>query len=276
MNSELIAAAEAAMAKGSKSFRFASRILSSEKRAAAYLLYSWCRYCDDQIDDAASSEAALKNLTALREQTQMCFNNTPSSVWEFEALRVVANHYKIPSRYFFELLDGMEMDVQGKRYASTAELLLYCYCVAGTVGLMMSHILGVKSDRAFDHACKLGIAMQLTNIARDVGEDAIRGRCYIPAEMRAPRPDVTFESVENILKLAETYYHEGNAGLRYLDVRSALAIATASSVYREIGMVVKRLRDASFQVRAVVTHTRKLYCVVKAFFKVFQSRLQTF
>lgn len=274
MNQELIAAAETAITNGSKSFRFASRILAPEKRAAAYFLYSWCRYCDDKIDDALSSTEAMENLKVLRQQTLDCLNHTQTNIWVFDALSSVATDYKIPNRYFFELLDGMEMDVQGRKYTSTAELLQYCYCVAGTVGLMMSHILGVKSPKAFDHACKLGIAMQLTNIARDVTEDAKRGRCYIPTELQTSTSSITFESVENVLRLAESYYKEGNYGLRYLDIRSAFAIATASSVYREIGFVVKRLRNVSFKIRAVVSLSRKCFCVVKALFKVFQSRLQ--
>ena len=98
------------------------------------------------------------------------------------ALQYIVRRYGIPAHYASELIEGMAMDVRGIRYANLRELLLYCYRVAGTVGLMMSHVMGLRDESALKHAADLGIAMQLTNIARDVTEDASMGRIYLPLD----------------------------------------------------------------------------------------------
>jgi phytoene synthase len=173
---------------GSKSFAAAARLFDPVTRDAVVLLYGWCRHCDDQIDgqsyghgDAAlEAEAARARLESLVEATRASYRGAPPRSLVFVGFQHVVQRYAIPERYPRELLKGLEMDVAGRRYRGFEDLLLYCYRVAGTVGVMMAKVIGARDERALKHAVDLGIAMQLTNIARDVVEDARAGRVYLP------------------------------------------------------------------------------------------------
>src|SRR5512144_2881560 len=169
--------------KGSKSFSLAARLFDPETRDAAFFLYGWCRYCDDQIDDTGKTEnqeELAKRVKALKDNTHSAFSFARQREPVFVALQYIVHRYGIPVHYALELIEGMSMDARVTRYSTLKELLLYCYRVAGTVGLMMTHVMGVRDERALRHAADLGIAMQLTNIARDIIEDAEMGRVYIP------------------------------------------------------------------------------------------------
>src|SRR5574341_1035324 len=171
------------MTKGSKSFSLAAKLFDPTTRDAAVFLYGWCRYCDDQVDEVGKSadRADLEvRLKRLKEKTASAFTFEPQTEAVFIALQHIVHRYGIPSHYALELIEGMAMDVRGVRYANLRELLLYCYRVAGTVGLMMSHVMGLRDESALRNAAALGIAMQLTNIARDIVEDAAVGRIYLP------------------------------------------------------------------------------------------------
>src|ERR1051325_6811727 len=169
--------------KGSKSFSLAARLFDPATRDAAFFLYGWCRYCDDQVDTAATCETpdvVLDRVTSLKQRTAAASGFMPQTDPVFIALQYIARRYAIPAHYALELIEGMAMDARGTRYTTLKELLLYCYRVAGTVGLMMTHVMGVRDQRALRNATDLGIAMQLTNIARDIIEDAAIGRIYLP------------------------------------------------------------------------------------------------
>lgn len=260
---------------GSLSFSLASRLFEPERRDAASLLYSWCRHCDDKIDEARQPAVQQTNLEALREKTAAAFRGEPQESPVFEALRYVAHRYGIPQRYATDLLDGMEMDVCHQDFETLEDLNLYAYRVAGTVGLMMSHIMGVSDEAALAHARDLGIAMQLTNIARDVLQDYSRGRIYLPLawlreagiprdSLDAPQYREKLSQVTNrLLTEADEYYASGRRGLRFLSFRCAVAVAAASGIYQQIGVLVRQRGAKAWDTRAIVSTPRKLRMVVR-------------
>jgi len=256
----------------SKSFALAARLLPRAARDRAEALYAWCRAADDRIDHAADRAAAEVALADLRTEVADVYAGRPVATAAADALRRAAAACGIPREYPLELLAGFEMDVLDTRYATAAELLLYCHRVAGVVGLMMCHALGVTDDEGRPHAGHLGIAMQLTNIARDVDEDWGRGRLYLPAEWLrgVPAPGeklsgaVAAPAVRCCLELADRYYASGEAGLRYLSPRCRPAIRTAARVYRAIGGEVAARRYRPSAGRAVVGTGRKLAILARS------------
>lgn len=257
----------------SKSFALAARLLPRAERERAEALYAWCRAADDRIDHAPDPAAAESELAELRAEVIDVYAGRPVATPAAYALRrAVAGG--MPREYPFEMLAGFEMDVRGTRYQTETELLLYCHRVAGVVGLMMCHAVGVTNDDALPHAAHLGIAMQLTNIARDVAEDWARGRLYLPAEWlpRTPAPheppcDALFApAVRRCLSLAERYYQSGEVGLKYLAPRCRLAIAIAARVYRAIGTEVAARGYLPTSGRAVVSTPVRICILARTFF----------
>lgn len=167
------------------------------------------------------------------------------------------------------------MDTLGYVYRTPEDLFQYCYRVAGCVGLIMTHIMKLSSDKALRHACDLGVAMQLTNIARDVAEDAGMGRVYFPGEWLdqvGVTPDAILKEdnrielvglVERLLREADRRYASAREGLKYLPLRAAFAVATAASVYSEIGTLVRERGAAAWETRSIVGKTRKLYALAR-------------
>lgn len=233
----------------SKSFALASKLLPARCRAPAIVLYAWCRRCDDAVDACPVTEQAAA-LAQLHRELDTIYSGKTTGDEVLDAFAEVVRRFQIPELYPRELLRGMAMDVEGRSYGTEGDLLDYCYCVAGVVGLMMCHVLGVSSDDALPHAAHLGLAMQLTNICRDVKEDWDRGRIYIPQEMLGDSghellasgddsTDVIRSAVRSLLLLADRYYRSGDAGLRYLSPRCALSIRTARMVYSGIGRAIE-------------------------------------
>jgi phytoene synthase len=264
--------------KGSKSFSLAAKLFDAETRDAAVFLYGWCRYCDDQVDEAgkASDRAELEaRLKALKAKTASAFSFEPQVEPVFVALQHIVHRYGIPAHYAIELIEGMAMDVRGTRYATLRELLLYCYRVAGTVGLMMSHVMGLRDESALRNAADLGIAMQLTNIARDIIEDAAMGRIYLPTSWldEAKIPHDRIQAPEQreklamltlrLLREADRYYRSGDAGLWHLSFRSACAVAAARHVYAEIGALLIKRGARAWDQRTYVTGARKIWVVLR-------------
>jgi len=264
--------------KGSKSFSLAAKLFDPQIRDAAVFLYGWCRYCDDQVDDAGASadRAELESrLTALKEKTASAFSIEPQREPVFIALQHIVHRYGIPAHYALELIEGMAMDVRGTRYTSLRDLLLYCYRVAGTVGLMMSHVMGLRDQSALRNAADLGIAMQLTNIARDITEDAAMGRIYLPLawldEAKIPHDQVAAPENRDklailavrLLNEASRYYRSGDAGLWHLSFRSACAVAAARQVYSEIGALLVKRGARAWDQRTYVTGARKIWVVLR-------------
>ena len=272
--------------KGSKSFSLAARLFDPATRDAAFFLYGWCRYCDDQVDQVGASvtaEELNRRLKTLKDKTAAAFSFAPQREPVFVALQYIVHRYDIPSHYALELIEGMAMDVRATQYTSLKELLLYCYRVAGTVGLMMAHVMGLRDEGALKHAADLGIAMQLTNIARDIIEDASMGRIYLPSawlsEARiAPEAIAAPENREKLailtlrlLREAERYYRSGDEGLWHLSFRSACAVAAARNVYSEIGALLLKKGARAWDERTYVTGARKLRVVLRGILSLLRS-----
>lgn len=270
------AQARAQIERGSLSFALASRAFARAERARAYALYGWCRYVDDAIDGAPSRDEQLQRLERLRKELEDRGGGVPAPV---EWLHWLGQASGLPSRFPRELLAGMEMDVRGVRYPDLAALELYCYRVAGVVGVMMCYAMGVSAAGALPHAVALGNAMQLTNIARDVAEDASLGRCYLPEDALereglsasdvvrgawgdSERAPAVARVVATLLARANHLYDEGRLGLGYLSLRSALAVAIAARVYQAIGRQWLERGAASLGSRTVVSLPRKLICAL--------------
>jgi len=190
MNDQVIDHSTQAINVGSKSFAAAAKLFDERTRQSAVMLYAWCRHCDDVIDgqtlghgqvegDRNSGEARLAELVDL---TERAYAGEPMADPAFAAFQQVIQRHRIPKAHPLEHLAGFRMDVQGYRYQTLDDTLLYCYRVAGVVGLMMARVMGAEAEPTLDRACDLGLAFQLTNIARDIVEDAQIGRVYLPAE----------------------------------------------------------------------------------------------
>lgn len=274
---DLVAHGRAQIRAGSKSFAFASFFFSKREREGAWLLYSWCRACDDRIDRAADRAAALAALAELERDTLRAAGGDPTLADPvFRGLAVVMREFHIPSKYPLDLLRGMRMDVEGREYRTLAELEEYCYCVAGVVGLMMCHVMGLSSDRALPHAVALGSAMQLTNICRDLDEDLALGRIYVPEDFlrEAGLTRAGFGTpagrrcwpalAARLLDAADERYREGVAGLGYLPFRAALAVAIAGRVYRRIGVKLRARGARAWEERTYTRLPEKLATAVVA------------
>jgi phytoene synthase len=197
----------------------------------------------------------------------------------FAAFQRVARDAGIAERHAMELLAGFEMDVRRATYPELQDTLLYCYRVAGVVGVMMACVMGVRDPAVLARAADLGIAFQLTNIARDVIDDAAVGRCYLPRSWLrqagvapesvgdARQRSAVFPVVQRLLDEADRYYSSATQGLKALPFRSAWAVATALGVYREIGGIVLDRGGAAWERRAVVSRRRKAWHAAAAFLK---------
>ncbi len=269
---------------GSKSFSFAAGFFRPELREAASFVYAWCRHCDDQIDDCPDAELGLQRLAELRAKTHDAFLGKVTDGPDravFEAFSRVVRRHGIPEIHALELLDGMEMDLRGTAYENVSDLRRYCYCVAGTVGLMMAHVMGVSRKRALWNAAELGIAMQMTNISRDVLDDAALGRVYLPLEWLrekgvgtapaavadAANRERVAEVTRRLVREAEACYRNGNAGLKFLPWRASLAIGAASYIYRAIGWKVVLRGPAAWDTRTVVSKPFKVVLSLLGFLR---------
>ena len=267
--------------KGSKTFSAASLLFKEPQREGAWSLYSWCRFVDDEIDQCEEKKEVLQKLYEVKEKTHLAFAG--AAHWApYFALQKTAIKFQLQETQALDLVRGLEWDATQTRIQNWEELKDYCYCVAGTVGLMMSAIMGVKNDEAHEPALKLGEAMQLTNIARDIHEDLNLGRIYIPQtwlqEFGVTESDFKAEPRSRIplmLKLLETAegsYKAGLSGLRYLPFRAAWAVGSAGLIYREIGRQIKRSPTTYLTKRSVVPLPKKLFLILSALILTLKSR----
>ena len=247
----------ASIKKGSKSFALASRVLPPELRDDASMLYAWCRYCDDVIDGQEMGHGQIENyktgqkqrLSQLREDTSNVLAGKPTDNPVFAGLARVIKTHDIDHRHPFDLLQGFEMDAEERVYETVDDILDYSYHVAGVVGVMMANIMGVRNSATLDRASDLGLAFQLTNIARDVIDDAWADRVFVPQQLllkhgapidasglarRENWPAAHAAACEQ-LDIAEEYYQSAKVGIKELDFRCSWAISAALKVYREIG-----------------------------------------
>lgn len=248
------------------------------------MLYAWCRYCDDVIDGqtlggdapiaAAGSDEQRHKLEQLRHLTEQAMSGQPTGNPAFDCFGEVSLRYEIPVIYAMDLLDGFERDVRGEQYQTISDTLNYCYGVAGVIGVMMAIIMGVdkRDEETLDRACDLGLAFQLTNICRDVIDDAKGGRIYLPLDWLAnegveadceavidPQNRAAVSKVtDRVLRQAELYYASASEGVRRLGLRSAAAILAARNVYRSIGLLVAERGANAWDDRVVISGSRKV------------------
>ncbi len=168
-------------ARSGSSFYYSFLFLPPEQRQAITALYAFCREVDDAVDDCREAHVARAKLQWWREETARLFAGTPQHPVT-RALSAAVDRYNLPEEYFLEILDGMAMDLEQTAYTSFKDLALYCYRAAGVVGLLSAEIFGYEDRRTLKYAHTLGTALQLTNIIRDVREDARRGRIYLPQD----------------------------------------------------------------------------------------------
>ena len=170
------------VAESHSSFLSGFRFLSVEKRNAITVLYAFCRELDDVVDSCTDPNVAQITLNWWRSDLEKVFNNEMPEHPVHQALKDIRVSFDLPKNEFEALIDGMQMDLEQARYGSFDELKLYCHRVAGVVGCLIARILGFSNPKTLEYADKMGLALQLTNIIRDVGEDARQGRIYLPIE----------------------------------------------------------------------------------------------
>jgi 15-cis-phytoene synthase len=265
----------ALMRTGSRTFFAASRLLPHRVRASSIALYAFCRVADDLVDDGGM--ALDQALATLSNRLDHIYRGQPLDHVEDRALAVVVQRHQLPRALLDALLDGFAWDAQGRRYDTLEDLHDYGARVAGSVGAMMCWIMGVRSPQALARACELGVAMQLTNIARDVGEDARNGRLYLPGQWLAQagidatawmqRPTCTPELqavVARLLDEADRLYYQAAAGIALLPRDCRSAIRAARLIYAEIGQQLRRDGLDPLRQRAVVPTSRKLVLLASA------------
>ncbi len=259
-----LAACRALMRGGSKTFFAASHLLPARVREPATALYAFCRLADDAIDECGET------LTSLHDRLDRAYAGRPCPHPADRAFAHMVQAHHLPRALPLALLEGFAWDTQARRYATLDELLDYAARVAGSVGAMMAVLMGIRHPAALARACDLGVAMQLTNIARDVGEDARAGRLYLPLDwlrdagvdpdlfLADPVPDAKLASVvARLLEVADTLYVRGCTGIAALPASCRPGIHAAATIYAEIGRTLERSGHDITQ-RARVPTGRKL------------------
>lgn len=265
------AACSTAIRAGSKSFHAAGLLLPQAVREPAHALYAFCRLADDLVDEAGEAYGRHRAVARLRERIRLAYAGQPADHPADRAFAGAIDAHAIPEALPLALVEGLEWDAEGRFYADLGELHAYAARVAGSVGAMMALIMGVRDADALARACDLGAAMQLTNIARDVGEDARMGRLYLPLDWMAeagldvdrfladPRPSPALaEVVERLLAEADGLYARAEAGIAALPPRCRPAIRAASRIYAQIGFAVRRNGHDSVTRRARIGGVAKL------------------
>ena len=226
----------------SRTFYLASALLPVEKRLAARALYAFCRVSDDLVDRRSDSSARNLQEWRWRSLSNHPSPNDPVAL----AWADTRSRFNIPKRYAEQLIDGVARDLGQNRYASFEELSAYCYGVASTVGLMAMHITGFSGPEAIPYALKLGVALQLTNILRDVGEDWRAGRIYLPLDelnyFGLTENDIAEGTIDNRwhdfmkfqIERTHRLYVEASPGIAMLDPDGRFAIAAAAELYQDI------------------------------------------
>lgn len=274
------ASAESVLAAKGRSFYWARHLLGTLHAERATRLYRLCRYIDDLADECHSTALAKQALSDAAASIRDGHSNDPV-IQDGLALMRECN---LDAVIFLDLIAGVQSDLEPVRMPDLDSLLRYCYQVAGTVGLMMCKVLDTDARAAFPHAVDLGIAMQLTNICRDIAADAAVDRRYLPASMvgdlspellLCPTEELSVPlkaCVSTLLDCAEKYYQSGELGLSYLPVRARGGMLVAARVYREIGLQLRARDHVYWSERVVVAPWRKAAITSQALVAVPFSR----
>lgn len=284
----LVAQAHASIRKGSKSFAAASRLFDRKTRERVWLLYAWCRACDDIADDQdhgrstvagqASAQLAPENrLATIRTLTELAIAGEASDSPAFDALGLLMREIPLTRAMTEDVIDGFALDAAEWRPRSEADMLRYCFHVAGAVGVMMAVVMGVPADDedTLDRACDLGIAFQLGNIVRDVWDDDANGRCYLPVEWLVeadiPPGEVTkphyrpalVSVVARACALAREYEASARTGAGRLAFRQRWAVLSAANIYGAIAREVERLGASAWDHRVQTSKIDKLRFIAR-------------
>jgi phytoene synthase len=269
--------AERITAQHSKSFYFASALLPEEKRSAVRALYAFCRTVDDIVDESshAQRDSQLDYWRRMIETLSFADNDLVAAAWADTLTR-----YHIPRHYALQLIDGVARDLSQSRYQTFDELATYCYGVASTVGLMSMCIVGFKDSRAVPYAIKLGVALQMTNILRDISEDYQNGRLYLPREelvfygiqesdIAAGRmTDNWRQFMKFQIERTRQLYQESWEGVKLLEQEGQLAIGAASVFYQGILDIIEENDYDVFSDRPSLSTLRKIGRVPSLWLKV--------
>lgn len=284
------------IAKGSKSFAKAAKLFDEETRKTVIMFYAWCRYCDDVIDgqsfgfnhEILSQEEQAKRLEFLIAQTDAVFAGKEVTEPAFLALSYVVNKHDIPKHYITDLLQGFAIDVEHKEFQTIDDVMQYCYYVAGAVGIVMAYIMGVNKTTTLQRACDLGMAFQLTNIARDIIDDADVGRCYLPQEwldnlkikndeiLNPENRQLVHAIAVRLIRIAEPYYQSAQIGVGLLPFRASWAIASALMIYRFIGQMILVQGPSAWDSRLHTSSTQKIIMIAQGFFMAVKMKFFSF
>ena len=255
-----------------KSFYWAGKFLKEDVFADCAILYAFCRVADDLVDENKNSKTKIDKF--IKE-----YSNTKSKNIIINKFKKIQEKYNIPNKFINDLFYGIKLDTKIVKIKSEKEIIKYSYYVAGTVGAMMAHIFNTTSPKAIKHAIDLGIAMQLTNIARDVVADAKLGRVYLPQnflKQNIKTKDIVngnfdrtklFSAIAKIIIMSEKFYKSGNNGIKYLPRPIRYPIFLASSLYRRIGVkIINSNLNKYFNSRIYVGFFEKLFISLKTFF----------
>ena len=279
-----VAAARAIIAEGSKSFAAASTLFDRRTRERAWLLYAWCRRCDDLADGQELGHGMTRvadpaaRLAEIRDRSEAALAGRPVADPAFAALGLVAAETRMPRRFVDDLIAGFALDAEDWRPRSEADLLRYCYHVAGVVGCMMAVVMGVDpaDEVTLDRACDLGLAFQLANIARDLMEDDAGGRCYLPVEwlvemdippgqhMKPPFRKRLTVLARRLTDRAAAYEASARGGTPALAYRSAWAVLAAAGIYGGIARKVAARGEHAWDHRVTTSRAEKLGLVARA------------
>lgn len=273
----IVATAGEAIKRGSRSFSAASRLFDRKTRERAWLLYGWCRRCDDLADgqDHGHGVRAVADpevrLEAIRVRTEAALRGEWIGDAAFDGLRIFAGETGVPHAQIRDVVAGFALDAAGWRPASEDDLYRYCYHVAGAVGCMMAVAMGVspEDEDVLDRACDLGIAFQLGNIARDLAEDEAAGRCYLPPDWLA---EGRVGAAARLAERAEAYAASGRAGTAALGFRSAWAVLAAAGIYGDIARKTAERGVGAWDARVSTSGAEKLAWIGRAFGQAWRRR----
>lgn len=265
----------------SKSFFLSSAMLPKEKRWDTYALYSFCRFADNIVDNPRNRSVRdlIDEVNYMEKELKLAFKYGESEHPIIKPLVNVLLKHDMPIEYPLELLEGVKMDLEKDRYNTFDELYTFAYRVAGVVGLMMTYLLGFQDKSALKYAEKLGIAMQLTNILRDIKEDKDMGRIYMPLEeikrfgltendfFNENMNDAMYKFIRFQVKRANKYYHEAHDGIKMLNKDSQFAIYAASKIYQGILIKIEARHFNPFLGRVFVNQGKKFLILLNEIIK---------
>ena len=291
----LVEKARASIAEGSHSFAAASKLFDRDTRERAWLLYAWCRRCDDIADnqdmggplgDQGTQKEAEDRIQALRVLTKRALDKQPTADFAFDAFGLVAEECRLTYDMAQDVIGGFALDAAGFTPRTEHDMLRYCYHVAGAVGVMMAHVMGVDPDDGdtLDRANDLGLAFQIANIARDVVEDAAAGRVYLPAEWLAdvglapgehakPENRAALASLmPRMIALMEKHEAAARLGASRLRFRHRWAVLSAANIYGEIGRKVLARGEQAWDSRTRVSGAQKARHIARALVQAIRNR----